>query len=107
MAPPKGKERPLSDLPEPRKENEPLDQENWEREQWEAAGKGSTPTDPEDVSAPEGNKQQWEGEGQDDVPTALEEQEPPATMGEGDSELSGHGKNPSGGKRWATVEPDE
>ncbi len=79
--------------------------DDWDKEQVEGEGQDDIPHDhaPKPDQATHWNKQQWEGEGQDDTPL---EQHPrtEAGLGEGDSELSGHGENPGGGKRWANVD---
>lgn len=76
--------------------------DEWDRTEWEGEGQDDLPREaaPRD-EVPPWNKQQWEGEGQDDFP---EEAPAPQPMGEGNSEYSGHGHNPGGGKRWARVD---
>ncbi|MDQ4077421.1 MAG: hypothetical protein M3220_14390 [Chloroflexota bacterium] len=97
--------------------------EDWDREQWEGEGQDAVLADVErdslddedevvvveretviveddddlDEEKEHWDKHQWEGEGQDDVPHEREEWD---EMGEGDSEYSGHGENPGGGKQW-------
>lgn len=85
----------------------PADQkEPWDREQWEGEGQDDIAGEhvPDD-KATHWNKQQWEGEGQDDTPLESHTRESDEEMGEGDSELSGHGQNPGGGQRWGDVDP--
>jgi hypothetical protein len=78
----------------------------WQREQWEGEGQDSEARDLADAPHDtEWHKEQWEGEGQDDDP--VEKGRPADEMGEGDSELSGHGHNPGGGKQFGEFVEEE
>ncbi len=75
--------------------------EEWQREQLEGEGHDAIAHEPHE-SAPqdtEWHKEQLEGEGEGGDHA---EHDHPTTdaMGEGDSEFSGHGHNPGGGKQF-------
>ncbi len=83
--------------------------EEWDRENWKGEGQGGPAPDlasDTDTSA-HWHKEQWEGEGQDDLPLDQHPRESHTEMADGDSELSGHGHNPGGGKQFGDVDRTE